>query len=230
MRMFNNDWDLILGEEVDKPYFRSLMERVNEAYEQSTVYPPKEDVFRALQQTSYQSTKVVILGQDPYHGPKQAQGLSFSVSRGVTIPPSLRNIYKELTADLGIPAPAHGSLLSWAHQGVLLLNAVLTVRKGEPNSHKGMGWEIFTDAVISKLNERELPIVFILWGSYAQKKGSFIDRSRHKVIESSHPSPFAAHKGFFGSRPFSAANAFLVQNGMDPVNWEIPNTPDNGDE
>lgn len=228
--MFNNDWDLILGEEVDKPYFRSLMERVNEAYEQSTVYPPKEDVFRALQQTSYQSTKVVILGQDPYHGPKQAQGLSFSVSRGVTIPPSLRNIYKELTADLGIPAPTHGSLLSWAHQGVLLLNAVLTVRKGEPNSHKGMGWEIFTDAVISKLNERELPIVFILWGSYAQKKGSFIDRSRHKVIESSHPSPFAAHKGFFGSRPFSAANAFLAQNGMDPVNWEIPNTPDNGDE
>lgn len=228
--MFNNDWDLILGEEIDKPYFLSLMERVNEAYERSTVYPPKEDVFRALQQTSYQSTKVVILGQDPYHGPKQAQGLSFSVSRGVTIPPSLRNIYKELTADLGIPAPAHGSLLSWAHQGVLLLNAVLTVRKGEPNSHKGMGWEIFTDAVISKLNERELPIVFILWGSYAQKKGSFIDRSRHKVIESSHPSPFAAHKGFFGSRPFSAANAFLVQNGMDPVNWEIPNTPDNGDE
>lgn len=228
--MFNNDWDLILGEEIDKPYFQSLMERVKEAYERSTVYPPKEDVFRALQQTSYQSTKVVILGQDPYHGPKQAQGLSFSVSRGVAIPPSLRNIYKELTADLGIPAPAHGSLLSWAHQGVLLLNAVLTVRKGEPNSHKGMGWEIFTDAVISKLNEREQPMVFILWGSYAQKKGSFIDRSRHKVIESSHPSPFAAHKGFFGSRPFSAANAFLVQNGMDPVNWEIPNTPDNGDE
>ncbi|KOP68920.1 uracil-DNA glycosylase [Bacillus sp. FJAT-18019] len=228
--MFNNDWDLILGDEVDKPYFRSLMERVNEAYERSTVYPPKEDVFRALQQTSYQSTKVVILGQDPYHGPNQAQGLSFSVSRGVSIPPSLRNIYKELTADLGIPAPGHGSLLSWANQGVLLLNAVLTVRKGEPNSHKGMGWEIFTDAVISKLNEREQPIVFILWGSYAQKKGSFIDRSRHKVIESSHPSPFAAHKGFFGSRPFSTANAFLVQNGMDPVNWEIPNTPDNGDE
>ncbi|KOR90621.1 uracil-DNA glycosylase [Paenibacillus solani] len=228
--MFNNDWDLILRDEVDKPYFRSLMERVNEAYERSTVYPPKEDVFRALQQTSYQSTKVVILGQDPYHGPKQAQGLSFSVSRGVAIPPSLRNIYKELAADFGIPAPAHGSLLSWAHQGVLLLNAVLTVRKGEPNSHKGIGWEIFTDAVISKLNEREQPIVFILWGSYAQKKGSFIDRSRHKVIESSHPSPFAAHKGFFGSRPFSAANAFLVQNGMDPVNWEIPNTPDNGDE
>ncbi|MGG3282722.1 uracil-DNA glycosylase [Paenibacillus solani] len=228
--MFNNDWDLILGEEIDKPYFRTLMERVNEEYERSTVYPPKEDVFRALQQTSYQSTKVVILGQDPYHGPKQAQGLSFSVSRGVAIPPSLRNIYKELTADLGIPAPAYGSLISWAHQGVLLLNAVLTVRKGEPNSHKGMGWEIFTDAVISKLNEREQPMVFILWGSYAQKKGSFIDRSRHKVIESSHPSPFAAHKGFFGSRPFSAANAFLVQNGMDPVNWEIPNTPDNGDE
>lgn len=228
--MFNNDWDQILGKEIDKPYFQNLLERVDQEYERSTVYPPKEEVFRALRQTSYQSTKVVILGQDPYHGPKQAQGLSFSVSKEVAIPPSLRNIYKELASDLSVPAPEHGSLLSWARQGVLLLNAVLTVRKGEPNSHKGLGWEIFTDSVISRLNEREQPLVFVLWGSYAQKKGAFIDRSRHKVIESSHPSPFAAHKGFFGSRPFSAANDFLMQNGMDPVYWEIPNTPEHGDE
>lgn len=230
MRMFNNDWDLILQGEVDKPYFQDLMDRVDEEYRRSTVYPPKEDIFRALQQTSYQSTKVVILGQDPYHGRRQAQGLSFSVSPGVAIPPSLRNIHKELSSDLGISAPNHGSLQSWADQGVLLLNAVLTVREGEPNSHKGIGWETFTDKVIAKLNEREKPMVFILWGSYAQKKGSFIDRSRHKVLESSHPSPFAAHKGFFGSRPFSASNAFLMQEGMDPVSWDIPNTPDDGDE
>lgn len=230
MRMFNNDWDLILQGEVDKPYFQALMERVDEEYRRSTVYPPKEDIFRALQQTSYQSTKVVILGQDPYHGRRQAQGLSFSVSPGVAIPPSLRNIHKELSSDLGISAPNHGSLQSWADQGVLMLNAVLTVREGEPNSHKGIGWETFTDKVIAKLNEREKPMVFILWGSYAQKKGSFIDRSRHKVLESSHPSPFAAHKGFFGSRPFSASNAFLMQEGMDPVSWDIPNTPDDGDE
>lgn len=168
--MFNNDWDQILGKEIDKPYFQNLLERVDQEYERSTVYPPKEEVFRALRQTSYQSTKVVILGQDPYHGPKQAQGLSFSVSKEVAIPPSLRNIYKELASDLSVPAPEHGSLLSWARQEVLLLNAVLTVRKGEPNSHKGLGWEIFTDSVISRLNEREQPLVFVLWGSYAQKK------------------------------------------------------------
>ena len=227
--MFNNDWDLILQGEVDKPYFQALMERVEEEYRRSTVYPPKEDIFRALQQTSYQSTKVVILGQDPYHGRRQAQGLSFSVSPGVAIPPSLRNIHKELSSDLGISAPNHGSLQSWADQGVLLLNAVLTVREGEPNSHKGIGWETCTDKVIAKLNERERPMVFILWGSYAQKKGSFIDRSRHKVLESSHPSPFAAHKGFFGSRPFSASNAFLMHEGIDTVKCDIPNTPDDGD-
>lgn len=228
--MFNNDWDLILQEETDKPYFRELLEWIDEEYRRHTVYPPKHEIFRALQETPYQSTKVVILGQDPYHGRGQAQGLSFSVRPGVTIPPSLRNIYKELAADLDAPIPEHGSLISWAKQGVLLLNAVLTVKEGEPNSHKGLGWERFTDAVISKLNEREQPTVFILWGSYAQKKGSFIDRSRHLVLESAHPSPFAAHKGFFGSRPFSASNAYLIQHGMAPVHWVIPSITDIGDE
>lgn len=228
--MFNNDWDLILQEETDKPYFRELLERIDEEYRLHTVYPPRDEIFRALQETPYQSTKVVILGQDPYHGRGQAQGLSFSVRPGVTIPPSLRNIYKELAADLDAPIPDHGSLIAWAKQGVLLLNAVLTVKEGEPNSHKGLGWEQFTDAVISKLNEREQPTVFILWGSYAQKKGAFIDRSRYLVLESAHPSPFAARKGFFGSRPFSASNAYLIQHGMAPVHWVIPSTTDIGDE
>lgn len=228
--MFNNDWDLLLQEEIEKPYFEQLRLKVAEEYQNHTVYPPKEDIFRALKQTPYMDTKVVILGQDPYHGRGQAEGLSFSVKPGVRIPPSLHNIHKELTADLGIPAPRHGSLMHWANQGVLLLNAVLTVREGQPNSHKGLGWEAFTDAVISKLNERDTPMVFILWGSYAQKKGAFIDRLRHKVLESPHPSPFAARKGFFGSHPFSASNAFLKEQGIAPVSWEIPDIPDTESE
>ncbi|MFC7681600.1 uracil-DNA glycosylase [Paenibacillus sp. GCM10028914] len=224
--MFNNDWDAVLQQEIEKPYFEELCTKIVEEYENHTVYPPKEDIFRALKQTPYKDTKVVILGQDPYHGPGQAEGLSFSVKPGVRIPPSLHNIYKEMTADLGISAPSHGSLMHWANQGVLLLNAVLTVREGQPNSHKGLGWETFTDAVIAQLNERNTPMVFILWGSYAQKKGAIVDRSRHMVLESSHPSPLAARRGFFGSRPFSRANAFLEEKGIKPVKWDIPNQPD----
>lgn len=224
--MFNNDWDAVLQQEIEKPYFEQLCTKIAEEYENHTVYPPKEDIFRALKQTPYKDTKVVILGQDPYHGPGQAEGLSFSVKPGVRIPPSLHNIYKEMTADLGISAPSHGSLMHWANQGVLLLNAVLTVREGQPNSHKGLGWETFTDAVIAQLNERNTPMVFILWGSYAQKKGAIVDRSRHMVLESSHPSPLAARRGFFGSRPFSRANAFLEEKGIKPVKWDIPNQPD----
>lgn len=220
--MFNNDWDILLQEEIKKPYFEELSLKVAEEYKEHTVYPPQEDIFRALKQTPYDRTKVVILGQDPYHGQGQAEGLSFSVKPGVRIPPSLHNIYKELSADLGIPAPSHGSLMYWANQGVLLLNAVLTVREGQPNSHKGLGWEKFTDAVIAKLNERTTPVVFILWGSYAQKKGAFIDRTRHHVLESVHPSPLAARRGFFGSRPFSASNAFLEDQGIEPIDWSIP--------
>lgn len=220
--MFNNDWDLTLQEEIKKPYFEDLTLKIAEEYKEHTVYPPQEDIFRALKQTPHDRTKVVILGQDPYHGQGQAEGLSFSVKPGVRIPPSLHNIYKELSADLGIPAPSHGSLMHWANQGVLLLNAVLTVREGQPNSHKGLGWEKFTDAVIAKLNERTTPVVFILWGSYAQKKGAFIDRTRHHVLESVHPSPLAARRGFFGSRPFSASNAFLEDQGIEPIDWSIP--------
>lgn len=220
--MFNNDWDMILHEEIKKPYFEELSLKIAEEYLEHTIFPPQEDIFRALKQTSYERTKVVILGQDPYHGQGQAEGLSFSVKPGVRIPPSLHNIYKEITADLGIPAPSHGSLMHWANQGVLLLNAVLTVREGQPNSHKGLGWETFTDAVIAKLNERTTPMVFILWGSYAQKKGAFIDRTRHRVLESAHPSPLAARRGFFGSRPFSASNAFLKEQGIEPIDWSIP--------
>lgn len=220
--IFNNDWDEQLKEETDKDYFQELRYKLAREYKLHKVYPPKEDLFKALKLTPYQDTKVVILGQDPYHGPGQAHGLSFSVEPGVRIPPSLVNIYKELHSDLGVPIPNHGTLVHWAEQGVLLLNTVLTVRDGEANSHKGLGWERFTDAVIEKLNERDKPVVFILWGSHAQKKGAFINRKKHLVIQSVHPSPLSVHRGFFGSRPFSKANAFLISHGIEPVDWAIP--------
>nr|WP_285855066.1 uracil-DNA glycosylase [Paenibacillus cellulositrophicus] len=220
--IFNNDWDEQLKEETEKDYFQELRYKLAKEYKLHKVYPPKEDLFKALKLTSYEDTKVVILGQDPYHGPGQAHGLSFSVKPGVRIPPSLVNIYKELHSDLGLPIPNHGTLVHWAEQGVLLLNTVLTVRDGEANSHKGLGWERFTDAVIEKLNERDKPVVFILWGSHAQKKGAFIDRKKHLVIQSVHPSPLSVHRGFFGSRPFSKANAFLAAHGIKPVDWAIP--------
>ncbi|MFB5266249.1 uracil-DNA glycosylase [Paenibacillus enshidis] len=221
--MFGNDWDEVLKEEREKSYFNDLRYKLAREYKQYEVYPPKEDLFSALKLTSYSGTKAVILGQDPYHGPGQAHGLSFSVRPGVRVPPSLQNIYKELHSDLGVPVPNHGYLVHWAEEGVLMLNNVLTVRRGQPQSHQGIGWERFTDAVIETLNHRTQPAVFILWGSHAQKKGAFIDKKKHLVIESSHPSPFAAHRGFFGSRPFSRTNAFLTEHGMQPMDWAIPN-------
>ncbi|UQZ32613.1 uracil-DNA glycosylase [Paenibacillus sp. PK3_47] len=220
--MFGNDWDEVLQEETQKPYFNELRYALAHEYKQFTVYPPKDLLFSALKLTPYNSTRVVILGQDPYHGAGQAHGLSFSVKPGVRIPPSLRNIYTELHDDLGLTPPNHGYLLHWAQEGVLMLNAVLTVREGQPNSHKGLGWETFTDAIMEKLNERTEPMVFILWGSHAQQKGAFIDRARHLVIESPHPSPFSAHRGFLGSRPFSRANQYLESHGLEQIDWSIP--------
>lgn len=221
--MFGNDWDEVLQKETQKPYFQELRYALAVEYKRYTVYPPKELLFSALKLTPYSKTRVVILGQDPYHGAGQAHGLSFSVRPGVRIPPSLRNIYQELHDDTGGPVPNHGSLLHWAEEGVLMLNAVLTVREGQPNSHKGLGWETFTDAIMEKLNERTEPMVFILWGSHAQQKGAYVDRSRHKVIQSPHPSPFSAHRGFLGSRPFSQANQFLESHGLKGIDWSIPN-------
>ncbi|WP_410768098.1 uracil-DNA glycosylase [Fontibacillus sp. BL9] len=217
--MIGNDWDEMLRGEVEQPYFKELMSWLDGEYEQYDVYPPREFLFQALKLTSYAGTKVVILGQDPYHGPGQAHGLSFSVLPGVRIPPSLRNMYKELSSDLGCPIPASGTLTSWAEQGVLLLNTVLTVRDGEAGSHQRKGWEKFTDAVIEALNRREQPVVFVLWGSHAQKKTEMIDMSKHAVISSPHPSPLSARRGFFGSRPFSRINLFLEEHGEMPINW-----------
>ncbi|MCA0983092.1 uracil-DNA glycosylase [Halobacillus yeomjeoni] len=226
MKSFNNDWAHLLHAEFEKSYYQKLRENLKEEYQTYSIYPDMNNIFAALDHTSYQNTKVVILGQDPYHGPGQAHGFSFSVKPDVKIPPSLRNIYKEMEEDLGVRPPDHGHLVSWAEQGVLLLNNVLTVRAHEAHSHQGLGWEKFTDKVIELLNQRKVPVVFILWGRHAQKKGSAIDRSRHKVITSPHPSPLSAHRGFFGSRPFSKANEFLESIGEEPVNWELPEKSD----
>ncbi|MGV2620214.1 uracil-DNA glycosylase [Halobacillus sp. ACCC02827] len=220
--MLNNDWNELLEEEKEKDYFLQLKQKLNEEYKEHRVYPAKSEILNALAFTPREATKVVILGQDPYHGKGQAHGFSFSVRPDVTIPPSLRNIYKELHHDLDIPAPNHGCLLHWAEQGVLLLNDVLTVREKQPNSHKGIGWERFTDAVIEILNQRERPVVFLLWGKHAQKKGASIDTEKHMVIASPHPSPFAAHRGFFGSKPFSRVNEFLKKHGEEPIDWKLP--------
>ncbi len=187
------------------------------------IYPPSSQWFNALDSTPFDKVRVVILGQDPYHGPNQAHGLCFSVAKGVDIPPSLRNIYKELESDLGIMPAGHGNLQSWADQGVLLLNATLSVQAGAAGSHQNRGWEQFTDRIVELLNRDRKNLVFILWGSYAQKKGAAIDSSRHLVIKSPHPSPLSAHRGFFGSRPFSQTNAYLKKNGLSPIDWQIPN-------
>jgi uracil-DNA glycosylase len=215
-------WNDKLQEELVQPYYGQLMGILDEQYESVAVYPTREQLFQALEYTPYEEVRVVILGQDPYHGPGQANGLSFSVPIGVRIPPSLRNIYKELQTDIGCEIPDHGSLTAWAKQGVLLLNSVLSVQDGKPNSHKGLGWERFTDSVIAALNERETPVVFILWGSYAQQKAAFINTDKHGVISSVHPSPLAARKGFFGSRPFTKANELLISWGQQPIDWRIP--------
>lgn len=216
--MFHNDWDEVLKDELQKDYFKNLLNIVNDLYKEKTIYPPKKDVFNAFR-LSYKDIKVVILGQDPYHGDGEAHGFAFSCLK-TPIPPSLKNIYKELYDDLGIEKDMlDGNLFSWVKQGVMLLNTVLTVEKDKPNSHKNLDWHIFTDEVIKKLNERDKPVVFILWGNNARAKKDLITNKKHLVIESAHPSPFSARNGFFGSKPFSKANNFLKENGINPINW-----------
>ncbi|MET0146746.1 MAG: uracil-DNA glycosylase [Ilumatobacteraceae bacterium] len=213
------DWNPVLRGEFAKPYWPDLQAFVRRERDQHTVYPPHDEVFAALHLTSYATTRVVILGQDPYHGPRQAHGLCFSVRRGVAIPPSLVNVHKELRGDLGIEPPGHGNLEAWATQGVLLLNTTLTVRAGQAASHQGHGWETFTDEVIRTVDAKSHPVVFILWGSHARKKKAIIDTTRHTIIESAHPSPLSAHNGFLGSKPFSRTNAALVAAGLAPIDW-----------
>ena len=215
-------WRPILLQETEKPYFKTLRQFVAEERKQGVVYPPKEQEFAALHLTPYEKVSVLILGQDPYHGPNQAQGLCFSVRRGVPPPPSLQNIYKELRDDLGCAIPPHGDLTHWAEQGVLLLNAVLTVRAGQAASHGGKGWETFTDAVIQAVNAKPDRVVFVLWGAYARKKAPLIDTTRHVIIQSAHPSPLSANNGFFGSRPFSKINAALREAGRPEIDWQLP--------
>ena len=215
------DWNPILRTEFEKPYWEALQTFVRSEREQHTVYPPHDQVFRALHLTPYSDTKVFILGQDPYHGPGQANGLAFSVAAGERIPPSLQNIHKELESDLGIARPTHGLLEPWAEQGVLLLNATLTVRAHNAASHQLQGWEIFTDQVLRVVNEKTDRIVFVLWGASARKKKSLIDTARHTIIESAHPSPLSAHRGFFGSKPFSRTNESLAAAGRSPIDWTL---------
>ena len=219
--MATTDWNPILRAELEQPYFGALRSFVDDERRRHEVFPPAEDVFAALHLTPYAAVKVLILGQDPYHGPGQAHGLCFSVRPGTTLPPSLRNIHKELAGDLGIPPPRTGDLTPWARQGVLLLNTTLTVRGGQAGSHQGRGWETFTDQVIEAVSAKEDTVVFILWGAHARKKKALIDTRRHVVIESAHPSPLSAHNGFFGSRPFSRANAALEAAGRESVDWRL---------
>jgi uracil-DNA glycosylase len=216
------DWNPVLRAELAKPYWEPLQKFVADERTQHTVYPPSDEVFSALYLTPFADVKVLILGQDPYHGPRQAHGLCFSVRPGIERPPSLVNIFKELRDDLGLQPPNHGCLEGWAQQGVLLLNAVLTVRANNANSHQGKGWEQFTDEIIRTVNDKPETVVFILWGAYARKKRALIDTARHVVIESAHPSPLSANNGFFGSRPFSRANSALIEAGRDPVDWWLP--------
>ena len=222
MVKLGNSWDDVLAGEFEKEYYLKLREFLKTEYSSYRVYPPMEHIFRALKETPYDKVKAVILGQDPYHEPGQAQGLCFSVPEGVKQPPSLVNIFKEMQADLGVRPPSHGNLLTWANQGVLLLNAVLTVREHEANSHKNKGWEQFTDRVISLLNDREDPVVFILWGANAKAKASLITNDRHCILTGAHPSPLSAHNGFWGGKYFSRANEFLEERGYEPINWRIP--------
>ena len=219
--MIGNNWDTLLQEEFHKAYFQELLEFIKHEYKTKTIYPKQNEVFNAFRYTDFKDVKVVILGQDPYHGPNQAEGLSFSVSNNVIKPPSLKNIFKELESDLGIPFPEANSLKPWAKEGVLLLNAVLTVEEHNPTSHKSHGWETFTDNVIKIINKKETPVVFILWGSYARNKKSLITNPIHYVIESPHPSPFSAYNGFFGSKPFSKTNQFLKSKGIKEINWRV---------
>lgn len=219
--MIGNDWDIYLKDEYNKDYFKKLIDFVNKEYKEKTIYPPKNEIFNALRHTPYKDVKVVILGQDPYHGEHQAEGLSFSVKNGIRKPPSLQNIFKELNDDLGIPFPKTSSLIPLADQGVLLLNAVLTVQANMAASHKDKGWEIFTDKIIELLDKKEEPVVFILWGSFARNKKKLITNKNHYIVESAHPSPLSAYNGFFGSKPFSKTNNFLISKGLKPIDWKI---------
>ena len=221
--VLKNDWKYLLDDEFNKEYYQTLRNFLTNEYKTKTIYPDKYDIFNALHFTSYKDIKVVILGQDPYHGPGQAHGLSFSVNPGIKIPPSLLNIYKELNSDLGCYIPNNGYLKKWADQGVLLLNTSLTVRAGEANSHKSIGWEIFTDRIISLVNEKEDPVVFLLWGNNAIKKKNLITNKRHLILTSAHPSPLSASRGFFGSKPFSKINNFLISVNKEPIDWQIDN-------
>lgn len=214
-----SSWGIRLSDEFEKPYFRNLVEFVRTEYAQNKVFPPGRLIFNAFEKCPFEKVRVVILGQDPYHGPGQAHGLCFSVPDGVDFPPSLQNIFKEISQDLGVPVPRSGNLERWAGQGVFLLNATLTVRAHQAGSHQNKGWETFTDRVIHLLAESQEHLVFMLWGAYAQKKGQFIDKSRHLVLESVHPSPLSAHRGFFGNHHFSQANRYLQLHGKEPVNW-----------
>ena len=216
-----NEWDALLKDEFEKDYYKKLRAFLAKEYKTQTIYPNMYDIFNALKFTSYGDVKVVIIGQDPYHGAGQAHGLCFSVKKGISPPPSLKNIFKEINRDLGTKIPGHGELTYWAEQGVLLLNAVLTVREAQPNSHKGMGWEIFTDRVIELLNEREKSIVFLLWGANARQKKKLITNPKHIVLETSHPSPLSVYNGFDGCGHFSEANRILRENGEKEIDWEI---------
>lgn len=228
MAAISNDWLEALRGEFKKPYYRQLFETVKKEYATHLVFPPSDDIFNAFHLTPLKDVKVVILGQDPYHNVGQAHGLCFSVQKGVAIPPSLVNIYQELHDDLGCSIPDHGYLVKWARQGVLMLNTVLTVRAHQANSHRGIGWEEFTDAAIRILNEQERPMVFILWGRPAQTKKSMLTNPKHLILEAPHPSPLSASRGFFGSRPFSKTNAFLTEHGLAPIDWQIENVHPSG--
>ncbi len=219
---FPASWQTLLAAELDKPYFQALQQFVDAERAAHTVFPPDNDVFNALKLTPYEHVNVMVLGQDPYHDDNQAHGLAFSVRPGIKPPPSLVNIFRELKSDLGCRTPNNGYLVPWAEQGVLLLNAVLTVRAHKPASHKGKGWETFTDAVITAVNAKDSPVVFVLWGAYAQKKQTLIDTDHHTVVQSAHPSPLSARNGFFGSRPFSQINAALGAAGKTEINWQLP--------
>ena len=219
--LVGNKWDEILQEEYKKDYFKKIVEFINKEYTNKTCYPPKSRILRALSLTDYDNVKVVILGQDPYHGVNEANGLAFAVSNGVKLPPSLQNIYKELYSDLGIPPANIGNLECWAKEGVLLLNSVLTVEKDKAASHKDIGWQNFTDAIIKIINEKDTPVVFILWGSFARSKKALITNPKHYIVESTHPSPFSAYHGFFGSKPFSKTNEFLKKKGIKEIDWKV---------
>ncbi|WP_069998273.1 uracil-DNA glycosylase [Cellulosilyticum sp. I15G10I2] len=223
MITFNNMWDTYLQDEFNKLYYQNLRAFLKEEYAKNTIYPEMHDIFNALKTTSYEETKIVILGQDPYHGPGQAHGMAFSVKPGVAVPPSLRNIYKELKDTLECDIPNNGYLIKWAKQGVLLLNTVLTVRAGAPQSHKGKGWETFTDSVIKTLNNREEAVIFMLWGAPAKKKSELITNKAHTILTAAHPSPLSAHNGFFGCNHFKIANELLEKHRVKPIDWQIEN-------